>query len=344
MTRFIQVGVGGFGGGWVRWLSEARGVRVVALVDLSDKALAAARQVSGCDESVCFKTLKEAAAAVEADAVLCATPPEYHRQVAVEAMRLGFDVISEKPMADTLGNCKAMVRASEQTGRHCVISQNYRYRPPIWAMADMIRRGSLGEIGQVKINFFKGVNFGGGFRHVMDYPLLVDMSIHHFDLIRFITGLDAVAVSGTAWNPPWSNYAGDCSNSIVFEMNNGARVIYSGSWCAKGDHSDWNGNWQIEGTKGMLAYDHEDVTLHEAPELYQVKRTRKISPKPMTRQGQQYVLADFMKARDSGVRPKTDVYDNIRSVAMVFAAVKAVKTGRKVPVLDKTIVDMIRGR
>ena len=50
----------------------------------------------------------------------------------------------------------------------------------------------------------------------MPFPVIIDMSIHHFDLIRFVTGLEAVKVSGAAWNPPWSNYKGDCSTSVVF--------------------------------------------------------------------------------------------------------------------------------
>ena len=102
----------------------------------------------------------------------------------------------------------------------------------------------------------------------MDFPLLVDMSIHHFDLIRFVTGLDPERVQGVAWNPPWSNYAGDCSSTVVFEMSNGARVVYSGSWCAKGQFCNWDGNWQIECDKGTLVYSRDNITHHSVPTLY----------------------------------------------------------------------------
>ena len=103
-------------------------------------------------------------------------------------------------MAEDLGDCISMVKTARVTGKTCAVSQNYRYSPETWTMAKMIERG--------EIDFYKGVDFGGGFRHEMEYPVLIDMSIYHFDRLRFITGLDAVTASGVSWNPPWSNYKG----------------------------------------------------------------------------------------------------------------------------------------
>ena len=67
-----------------------------------------------------------------------------------------------------------------------------------------------------------------------------------------------------------------------------------------------------------------------------------VVPKPPTKIAQGFVLADFIKSRKTGLRSKTDAYDNIRSVSMVFAAVKAVRTGRRVPVLDKPTLDLLK--
>ncbi|MBN2302202.1 MAG: Gfo/Idh/MocA family oxidoreductase [Lentisphaerae bacterium] len=342
--RFIQVGVGGFGQRWVSCLKESRDAQVVAMVDVNEKSLEAARESAGYDKSVCFKSLKDALKAVKADAVVCVTPPKHHRKVVVAAMKAGMDVISEKPMAASFIDCKAMLRAAEQTGRSYVVSQNYRYQPETWTMADLVRRGTIGEIGQVNVDFIMGVDFGGGFRHAMEYPLLVDMSIHHFDLIRFITGLDAVSVTGVAWNPPWSNYKGKCSSSIVFEMNNGAHVVYTASWCAKGQFTNWNGDWHVEGSKGTLVYRNNVITHYDVPEVYKVKKTREVKMKSPGKMSQEFVLNDFVKSVKAGKRPRTDVYDNVRSIGMVFAAVQAVKTGKRVRVLDAETERMIRNK
>ena len=63
--------------------------------------------------------------------------------------------------------------------------------------------GDLGTVSAAAVQFFRGPHFGG-FRETMAYPLVVDMAIHHFDLMRFLLDRDPVAVSGRSWNPPWS--------------------------------------------------------------------------------------------------------------------------------------------
>jgi len=341
--RFIQVGVGGFGGGWVQRLTDNPSVELVALVDVNRKALTAARKIGNYGKEMCFSTLSEALKNVKADALVCVTPPEYHKQCVVQAMQAGLDVITEKPMADSLANCVAILRASRDTGRTCVVSQNYRYSPATWTLAQLVESGRIGDIGQAKIDFYMGVDFGGGFRHEMDYPLLIDMAIHHFDLVRFVTGLNAVAVRGEAWNPEWSNYKGDSSSVLVFEMENGARVVHNGSWCAKGQFCGWDGNWIIEGHKGSLSYENGKIEVYDVPKLYQVKRTETLTAVGPDKTGQDFVLNDFLSSVADGRRPRTDVFDNIHSIAMVFAAVKAVRTGRRVPILDKRVQQLSEG-
>jgi predicted dehydrogenase len=332
--KFIQVGVGGFGRVWADVLKQHPDADVVGLVDISEKALAECCEKHGYGRDICYPDLATALREAGADAVVSATPPARHRADVVAALKAGLHVISEKPMADTLANCRAMLRAAEASGKMYVVSQNYRYNPVTWTMAEVIRSGRLGQIGQVKIDFFKGVDFRGGFRHEMDYPVIVDMSIHHFDLLRFITGLDAVRVSGHAWNPFWSNYKGDCSSTALFELSNGARALYNASWCAKGDFCSWDGSWQIECEKGTLIQHKGDVRILWTKDLYAVEREEAVPLVEPPKRGQGYVLDEFIRAAaGAGPRPATAVEDNIKSVSMVFATVKAMASGRPVRIL-----------
>ncbi|OPZ30554.1 MAG: 4-carboxy-2-hydroxymuconate-6-semialdehyde dehydrogenase [Lentisphaerae bacterium ADurb.BinA184] len=332
--KFVQVGVGGFGRHWVNILKDTGGVEVVGMVDVNEAALEQACQASGRGRDICFHTLEEALSKVEADAVLCSTPPAVHEHDVVTALKAGHHVISEKPMSDSMPACKRMLKAAVATGRTYCVSQNYRYSPPMATLAEVVRSGRLGPVGQVKLDFFMGVDFGGGFRHDMEYPLVIDMSIHHFDLVRFVTGLNPVSVRGAAWNPPWSNYKGDCSSTALFEMDNGARVLYNASWCAKGQFSDWNGNWQIECEKGTLVYQRGEIKLLNVPQLYKVESEEVVRHITLPWTGQHFVLHDFMAAVSEGRRPRTDVFDNIHSVGMVFATVAAMRSGRTASVLD----------
>jgi predicted dehydrogenase len=330
--RFIHVGVGGFGSRWAERLAGEREAEVVALVDTSPKALAACREQHGYAEDICFASLQQALDSVRADALVCVVPPAHHRGVACAAMEAGLAVLTEKPMAGSIEDCRAMLECAERTGRICAVSQNYRYEPATWTMAELVRRGEIGAVGQLRVEFFCGHDFGGGFRHRMDYPLLVDMSIHHFDLIRFITGLNALSARGESWNPPWSNYRGDASCSVLFEMSGGARALYSGSWCSKGQFGSWIGNWQVEGELGTITCRDDRIRIHRAPELYEVREVVDVEMTAPHRDGMVFSLQGFMRAVRSGERPPTDLADNVNSVGMVFAAVDAVRTGRRCPV------------
>ncbi len=339
--KFIQVGVGGFGNRWVDVLKNSEQAEVVGMVDISDDALQKACEKGGYEQSICFKSLTDAMAKVDAEAVVVCTPPEYHLPPVCEALEAGLDVISEKPMADSIENCKTMLRTAKETGNRYVVSQNYRYNAPTWTLGQMVKDGKIGEIGQVKVDFFLGKDFHGGFRHEMDFPLIVDMSIHHFDLMRFITGLNPITVQGMAWNPKWSNYKGDCSSIVLFEMDNGARIAYNASWCCKGQFNGWNGDWQVEGDKGCLKYENDVIRFLDVPELYNVENDVEVEPQNPPLPGQDYVLDEFIRTAGTDERPATDVFDNINSIAMVFAAVEAVKTGKPVPVLDDEIKDLL---
>lgn len=336
--RVIHVGVGGFGRVWVNLLHHTEWVDVVALVDVNKDALKAACDVGGYSADICFSTLEDALAAVKADVLVCSTPPRFHRHDVTTALAAGLHVISEKPMADSLEGCLAMVRAAIRHDRIYCVSQQYRYSAAMDTLAQTIKTTDLGPVGQVRMDFYKGVDFGGGFRHEMPYPLIIDMSIHHVDLFRYLTGLDAVDVTAHSWNPPWSNYKGDCSSTALFTMSNGARLVYNGSWCAKGDYCDWNGNWLIECQKGAVTYSKGEIAVNHAPTLYKITESIPVPLRDPALQGQAHVLTDFRDAIAAGRRPKTDCRDNIKSVAMIFAVVEAMKSGKSVPILTDEIL------
>ena len=65
------------------------------------------------------------------------------------------------------------------------------------------------------------------------------MAIHTFDMARFISGADPVAVYCKEWNPSGSWYDHDASAIAIFEMTGGIVYTYRGSWCAEGLNTTW---------------------------------------------------------------------------------------------------------
>lgn len=331
--KVLQVGFGLFGRWWTPQLLDFPGIELVAIVEPNAEALASAEMVSFLPESRLFTDLDEALSAVEADVLLCVTPPTLHKAHTTAAMRAGLDVIVEKPLALHFSDALAIARAARETGRLVAVSQNYRYRRPAWTMHNQVMARAIGEIGQVRVDFYKGWYFDeNNFRQQMPDPLLLDMAVHHFDLLRFITGLEATSVHGDAWNPPWSENAGDSSLNLTFTLSNGARFAYTASWVAQGDFADWNGHWLLDGDCGSLQFSGGDVLFRQAVGRYRTLDPVVVPPSAPPVENMAYVLADMMAARRAGLQPATSVFDNLHSLAMVVAAQEAVRSGAHVPV------------
>jgi predicted dehydrogenase len=330
MTRVLQVGVGGFGSVWL----GALGGEAVhdALVDRDAAALAAAAERIGVAPDRCFTDLDAALAANGADMALVVVPPSAHRPVAERCLESGLPVLVEKPLAGSREDSVALVQAARRTGRQLAVSQNYRYRPVIETARQVVASGRLGRLGQARIEFRHHYDFRGTFREAMEHPLLLDMAVHHFDLIRFVCRLEPLRVSAWSWNPPWSQFAGDASAVCVFDMDGGARVVYEGSWHPRAQFTDWNCRWLLEGEGGYLIVDGDRVLLGEGldPHLVEPPAPVELPLVELERQDQAAVVSDFMRAVRAGEAAPTAAADNLRSLEMVFGAVESAQLGRPV--------------
>ena len=332
--RVIVVGAGGIADAWFPPLAKEK-VEVAAVVDLAkDRAeariakyqLAAAR---ASDDLA--RTLRE----VRADFLVDLTVPEAHCRVTCAALKAGLHVVGEKPMASSMAEARRMVRTSEATGRLYMVSQSRRWEAKHAAVARTVASGRLGALTTMNCDFFLGAHFGG-FRDEMVSPLILDMSIHHFDMARMIGGVDPVRVWCEEFNPRGSWYKGDVAANAVFEMTGGVRFAYRGSWCAEGCHTSWNGDWRIVGSKGTLLYDHDNEPYGQVV----AGRTGFSRPlKPLTiskvavrKTGMHGSLAEMLAFLATGRRPQCECHDNIKSLAMVFAAMASSRQGKPVNV------------
>jgi predicted dehydrogenase len=331
--RAVVVGAGGISGAWFPPLIQEK-VDIVGVVDLNVEAARGriAKYGLDCDASNDLKaTLKR----TKPDFVVDLTVPEAHCSVTCTAMAAGCHVVGEKPMASSMAEARKMVRASAKTGRMYMVSQSRRWDELHERVRRAVVGGRIGRLTTINCDFYLGAHFGG-FRDAMASPLILDMSIHHFDLARFMTGAEPVGVYAMEFNPAGSWYAGDVAATCVFEMSDGVVFTYRGSWCAEGCHTSWNGDWRLIGTKGTLLYekDAEPVGQVVANKTGFNRKLRDIrAPKAAVRHtGMHGALREMLAFLRTGKKPQTECHDNIRSLAMVFAAIDAAAKRRRVPV------------
>lgn len=330
--RTIVVGTGSMGGLWTRVVNDCPGTALVGLVDLDPDAPARVMERVGIAGIEAFSDLGRAIETTRADLVVDCTIPAAHHDVTITALKRGCHVIGEKPLADSMKAAREMVDAARRADRIYMVSQNRRFEPRIQAIRKAILGGRIGAVTSIDADFYIGMHFGG-FREEMAHPLIVDMAIHHFDMARYLSGLDGEAVYARAFNPKGSWYKGEAAASAIFEMTGDAVFNYRGSWCSICPPTSWNAAWRILGEKGCILWDGEDP-----PRLFKEQRTQskrvacrelKLPLRSMKHTGQAEALREFLRALKAGRQPSGWCGDNIKSLAMVYGAVSSSDEGRR---------------
>jgi predicted dehydrogenase len=345
--RLIHVGLGGWGGDWARnVVPRVPTVDRVAIVDADESNLATARKKLQLGTDRCFTDLRSAFDHVEADAVLITASVAAHFPLAVQALRAGKHVLVEKPFAPTVAEARQVVDVADEAGRTVMVSQNYRFFPAARAAADLVAQEYVGPLGLVRVDFRKWANSApvGAHRHYqLVHPLLYDMSIHHFDLMRLVTGQEPVKVFAQVSDPPWSNFNDPAAATLTITFDGGTVVSYRGSWVSSGEPTTWSGDWHLECEKGEIYWtgrngpagstDADVLTVRHLPGATpaagavggdQVEVLDPVALAGVEYAGRAGALAEFARAIAAGEEPESSGRRNLGSLAISEAAARSV--------------------
>jgi predicted dehydrogenase len=327
--------------GWLRAVTAepdlADRIAVVGLVDLDPARARALADEFGLAEARVGGDLDGMLAELKPDLVFDIVFPTARAAVVQKALRAGAQVLSEKPLAVSIDEARSLIALAHETGRLHAVVQNRRFIPGVRRMRRMVEAGTLGEITGVHTDFFIGAHFGG-FREEMRHVLLLDMAIHTFDAMRYVIDRAPLAVYCHETNPAGSWYAHGASAAAIFEFEGGAMATYRGSWCAEGANTSWESRWRVTGTRGTLLWDGGDgfearVVRDGEGLLRQSDPVPVPQPAdPAATAGHASVIRDFVTSLDAGREPETVATDNLKSLAMVFAAIESAETGRRVEI------------
>jgi predicted dehydrogenase len=329
--RTIQVGLGGWGRDWARQVvPRISSVELVGYVEPDPSSL---ELVTGSAPR--FTSFDAAVAAVPADAVLVTAAVAAHVDVVRQALQADKHVLVEKPFAPTVQEAGELVELAAARGKTVMVSQNYRFFPAPRAVRELVARGELGPLHHVDLEFrrLSGSRPGRPSPHpAYAHPLLDDMSIHHFDLLRYIIGAEPEQVYCQAWNPSWSWFAGPPVAAAVMSFGGGVNVSYRGSWVSHEPVTPWAGEWRMAFENGDIAWtsradegtDGDVVTVRTGTES---RRLELPSVQWIDRWG---TLNEFADALAAGRTPECSGVDNIGSLALRSAAIDSVSRGAAV--------------
>ena len=302
---------------------------IVAVVDVKQPILDEAGEHLKVPAERRFDSLEAALAKVEADAVLTVTPPAVHVEHAKIAFAHGLHLLTEKPLADDLVNAKLMVKLARDAGKQLVVAQNYRFSAPMMTLRRLAAEKPAGAVGHGALEFYIGADFTGSFRETMEYPLLVDMAIHHMDLIRAVTGRNIAEVTAMSFKPAWSWYQHEPGLKMLIKLDDGTPFSYSGDWSALGRQTSWNGNWRLQCAEGSLHLDRDKIAVARCDKWGKNEREDAVELDVAPPNGQMKLLADFAKAICTNSPAETSGADNLWSFGAVIAGVMSAQNGGK---------------
>jgi predicted dehydrogenase len=347
--RCLMLGAGGMARNWLgRFLPPfADRLAIDGLVEIVPETLQRAADALGLPAHARFVDMEAAfraldAGAVAADCCIIVLPPRFHRAAVEAAAARGLAILSEKPIADSWEDAVAIRRAVAAAGVKMQVVQNYRYTSRIQALKGVLDSGRLGRLHYLVARFAADYRvrmaWGAEFRHEMRHPLLIEGAIHHFDQLRHLSGADCARIFGWEWLPAAgrASFKGECLAQYVLRMTDDTRAGYEGSGLAGGWQNTWHHEYyRAECEGGAVVVDRDDIVRIEEWTPGRGLRVEEVPPAALPWEGHQAIVAQFLDWLDGGPTPATVLADNIKSNAMLFAAIEASAEERVVDVAAK---------
>lgn len=333
--RIIQVGLGGWGVSWAtRVLPQLDDVEVAGWVDSSALARASFADRAGMSEDRLHSSLTEALAAnPEVRIVLAPVAWAAHYAVAKEALEADCHLLLEKPMTLDATQARELTALAEARKLIFAIDQNYRWGAAVPVVREAVRSGRLGRLRHVSLRWHR--DHEGVRAHA-----LVELAIHHLDLIRYLFDAEGAAVTCVPHTPLAGRLDPTTGADAVIRLDNGLVINYHLSTEGTAPTTDWPGRWQISGDDGMLVWG--DAVLGGAvlggagePGLVEIttrngSTTRLPVPEPKGLRDRAGVLREFLDAVDGRGTPTSPAADNQHSIALLDALLTSATTGRTV--------------
>lgn len=330
--KVIQIGSGGWGKGWLEFIDKAEDVELVALINHRPGSLEEAAKKFAIPQERCFTDSAEGLG-TDADLAIITIPHKWHLEYARKALEAGKNVLIEKPLSDSYEKVEEFLRyiTEHRFTQKVWVSQNYRFREYFWAIKERIGKPEFGRISWMNVLFRMDSNTAGawireGWRKAHWSTLVEEITIHHFDVMRMLSGSEARSVACRAYNSSWFDKPGAECISAFIEFENGAVADYAGTLDAVGYITDWQGEWLVQTDKGSFRLQGERCVFETADHTVSETALEGFFP-GYDRAG---VLKEIGKALAGGPCQVPTIQDNVMSYALVWAAQVSAREGRKV--------------
>lgn len=255
-------------------------------------------------------------------------------------------ILAQKPLAMNFADAAALAADARAAGKVLSVNQNMRFDQSMRVLKQILDRGALGQPVIATIEM-RAVPHWQPFLQEYDRLTLLNMSIHHLDVLRFLLG-DPTEIYTAARTDPRTRFKHrDGITVSTLQFPSGAiAVSMEDVWTGPKDDSfksDIYIKWRLEGTDGVAQgtigwpdYPHgSPSTLRYASKA--ATGGEWVEPKWETRwfpQAFAGVMEQLQYAVKTGERPLLDVTDNVKTMALIDAAYRSLDQGRAVKLAE----------
>jgi predicted dehydrogenase len=316
------IGYGYWGPNLARNVQDSSETELLYVCDLSEDLHQLVRKRHPYSKAT--KSIDEVVGDEKVDAVLLATPPHTHCELALKALRAGKNVMVEKPFAETSADGQKMLAEARAQDLVLMVDHTFPYTGAVRKLKTLTASGELGELfyyDSVRINL-------GLFQR--DVNVLWDLAVHDLAILDHLTEIRPTAVSATGLAHIQDYPVNTAYLSLFYEENFIAHI-----------HCSWMAPVKIRrtllgGSKKMIVYDDlepsEKIKLYDKGITLSPSREEKhdmrvgyrksdvLSPKVEESEALSVLIKEFTQCIKTGSKPLTDDTSGLRVIKILEAA------------------------
>jgi predicted dehydrogenase len=234
-------------------------------------------------------------------------------------------------MVTSIEEANEIAAATEHSAGKVMAAQGYRFLHSAGFIRERLAAGQIGELEGVRIRFRRHLpDVISNPEHpiyALPHSILLDMSVHHFDLLRYTTQREVISVMAMEHDSPDNAFKHPSNAICLLRLQQNLPVVWDGDWCARGGPvTSWEGEWQFIGNKARLFWngniDGKNLTSVRL-EVPGEEPQELLTHEPVWER-RLPVLEHFIASIKRGEQPEPSVVDNRKTLAVVFGSLESV--------------------
>ncbi len=252
--RIGIIGLGNMGMNHVRVYTDIPDVEVVSLCDVSEAMRINASKI--CNSAVLYSDYKAMLKNEELDGVSIVVPTKFHKEVALEAIGQGVNILLEKPIAQNSQDASEIAEQLKKKGVKCLVGHIERFNPAVEVMKQKLQE-CIGEVYSIRVT-----RVGASPIRSVENDVVMELAVHDLDVIRYLFNTNIKKVYALRKNKIVTNFS-DITFAIL-ELENGVIVSLDVNWVSPIKKREII----ITGEKGMfhLNYINQDLYYYKPPQ------------------------------------------------------------------------------